>query len=113
MYTPLIKESEQLSPSIQLYGKSIPDTAASPVSAESKRRAKICDVDLKLRITGIAVTETDVFVAFGSGWSLLSICACLFGTPVKTHCVRAPQGADRRSAVDGQGSRTAVIRRLK
>ncbi len=50
----------------------IPDTAASPVSAESKRRAKISNVDLKLRITGIAVTETDIFVAFGSGWSLLS-----------------------------------------
>ena len=43
---------------------SIPDDANSAV--DTRRRA----MSRPLRISGIAVSETDVFVAFGSGWSL-------------------------------------------
>lgn len=50
----------------------IPAAAGSPVSEASKRRAKSSNVNVRLRISGIAVTDRDVFVAFGSGWSLLS-----------------------------------------
>lgn len=42
----------------------IPDEAASKIA--SRRRA----MSRPLRISGIAVSSTDVFVAFGSGWSL-------------------------------------------
>ena len=42
----------------------VPDEAASQIS--SRRRA----MSRPLRISGIAVSGTDVFVAFGSGWSL-------------------------------------------
>ncbi len=50
----------------------VPDAAGAPVSEESKRRAKSSKVSVRLRVSGIAVTGRDVFVAFGSGWSLLS-----------------------------------------
>lgn len=50
----------------------VPETAGSEVTDVSRKRAKKCDVTLRLRISGIAVGETDVFVAFGSGWSTVA-----------------------------------------
>ena len=50
----------------------VPEEAAAPDSETSRKRAKMCDVELRLRVSGIAVSERDVFVAFGSGWSTVS-----------------------------------------
>ena len=50
----------------------VPATADAPVSETSRRRARMGGVEVRLRVSGIAVTDTDVFVAFGSGWSLVS-----------------------------------------
>jgi len=50
----------------------VPKGADSPVSEVSKRRAAMSKVELRLRVSGIAVSGKDVFVAFGSGWSLVS-----------------------------------------
>ena len=49
-----------------------PEKAETPASETSRKRAKICDIKLRLRVSGIAVTKQDVFVAFGSGWSTVS-----------------------------------------
>ena len=50
----------------------VPKGAGSAISKESKRRADLCKVTLRIRVTGVAVTDKDVFVAFGSGWSTIS-----------------------------------------
>ncbi len=55
-----------------LHSVKAPEKAEAPVSETSRRRAKSSDVTLRLRVSGIAVTEKDVFVAFGSGWSRVS-----------------------------------------
>jgi sugar lactone lactonase YvrE len=49
-----------------------PNTAESPITNVSRKRAKMCDVALRLRVAGIAASDKDVFVAFGSGWSLVA-----------------------------------------
>ena len=50
----------------------VPADADSPVSEIARRRAK-GHVELRLRVSGIAVTERDIYVAFGTGWSTVAL----------------------------------------
>ncbi len=50
----------------------VPEAAVSPISETSRQRAEKCDVALRLRVSGIAVSGRRVFVTFGSGWSTVS-----------------------------------------
>jgi sugar lactone lactonase YvrE len=51
----------------------VPSDASSPVSEKARKRAKSSKVALRLRVSGIAVTDQDVYIAFGTGWSTVSL----------------------------------------
>lgn len=51
----------------------VPADADAPVSETARRRAEHSDVDLRLRVSGLAVTDEDVFFAFGTGWSTVAV----------------------------------------
>ncbi len=51
----------------------VPSNADTPVSETARKRAKSSKVALRLRVSGIAVTEHDVYIAFGTGWSTVSL----------------------------------------
>ncbi len=51
----------------------VPTDADSPVSETARKRAKSSKIALQLRVSGIAVTESDVYIAFGTGWSTVSL----------------------------------------
>ncbi|MEE8450588.1 MAG: hypothetical protein V3R99_01705 [Thermoguttaceae bacterium] len=50
----------------------VPRTADTAVAKESVRRAKVCEVTLALRVSGIAVSRRHVFATFGTGWSTVA-----------------------------------------
>jgi DNA-binding beta-propeller fold protein YncE len=51
----------------------VPSDAGEPVSKTARKRAAASKVAVKLRVSGIAVTERDVYIAFGTGWSTVSL----------------------------------------